>query len=182
MKDLDKSNATAASWANHKWYMEWQKNTSHLHIFIPSLGPSPLGMTLLHGPSWVILNCLCTGIGLFRSTMHKWGLVPSANCRCGTEKQTADHILASWPLYHPPNGTLSLGSLDDDTVDWLQTTELWIWLQDRPQRRRKSSKELVFKTQKPLKSRDEKAPSDPGGIHRKNLAKLRYINFKLYID
>jgi len=29
---------------------------------------------------------------------------------------------------------------------------------------RKSSKELVFKTQKPLNSRDERAPSDPEGI------------------
>jgi len=33
--------------------------------------------------------------------MHKWGLVPSANCRCGAEEQTADHILAFCPLYLP---------------------------------------------------------------------------------
>jgi len=33
------------------------------------------------------------GVGLFRSTMHKWELVPSANCRCGAEEQTADNIL-----------------------------------------------------------------------------------------
>jgi len=46
-------------------------------------------------PSWVELNRLRTGVGLFRSTMHKWGLIPSANCRCGAEEQTADHILAS---------------------------------------------------------------------------------------
>jgi len=31
-----------------------------------------------------------TGIGLFRSTMHKWGLVPSANCSCGAEERMAD--------------------------------------------------------------------------------------------
>jgi len=64
--------------------------------------------------------------------MHKWGLVPSANCRCGrAEEQTADHILAFCPLYHPPNGTLGLA------VDWLQTTELCIWWQNRPKRRRR---------------------------------------------
>jgi len=68
-------------------------------------------------PSWVGLNYLRTGVGLFRSTMHKWGLVPSANYRCGAEEQTADHILASCPLYHPPNGALGLAALDDDTVD-----------------------------------------------------------------
>jgi len=49
--------------------------------------------------------------------MHKWGLVPSANCRCGAKEQTADHmILASYPLYHPPNGKLGLAELDEDTV------------------------------------------------------------------
>jgi len=42
--------------------------------------------------------------------MHKWDLVPSSNCRCGAEEQTADHILVSCPLYHPPNGTLGLAA------------------------------------------------------------------------
>jgi len=125
LKDLDKSNLTAVFWADHKWNTEWQKNTFHLHTFIPSTGPSPLGMTL-HRPSWVRLNHLPTGVGLFRSTMHNWGLVPSVNYRCGAEEQTADHILAFCPLYHPPNGALGLAAFDDDTVDWLQTTELCI--------------------------------------------------------
>jgi len=50
--------------------------------------------------------------------------VPSANCRCGAEEQIADHMLASCLLYHPPNGTLGLAALDDDTVDLLQKTVL----------------------------------------------------------
>jgi len=37
LKDLDKSNTTAAFWADHKWNMEWQKNTSRLHIYFISL-------------------------------------------------------------------------------------------------------------------------------------------------
>jgi len=37
-----------------------------------------------------------------------------------------DIILDSCPLYHPPNGTLGLAALDDDTVDWLRTTVLCI--------------------------------------------------------
>jgi len=36
LKELDKSNSTAALWADHKWNTDWQKNTSRLHIFIPS--------------------------------------------------------------------------------------------------------------------------------------------------
>jgi len=72
---------------------------------------------ILPRPSGVRLNHLRTGVGLFRSTMYKWILVPSANCRCGAAEQTADHILASCPLYHPRNGTFGLAALDDDTVD-----------------------------------------------------------------
>jgi len=49
--------------------------------------------------------------------MHKWGLMLSANCSCGAEKQMADHMLASCFLYHLPNGTLGLAALDDDTMD-----------------------------------------------------------------
>jgi len=137
-KDLDNVNTTADFWADHKWNTEWQKNTSRLHTFIPSSGPSPPRMTL-PGPYWVRLNRLRTGVGLFRSTMHKWGLVPSVNCRCGAEEQTADHILVSCPLYHPSlpsNETLSLAALDDDTADWLKNKALKIRWQDRPKRRR----------------------------------------------
>jgi len=119
LKDLDKFNTTASFWADQKWNTEWQKNTPRLHTFIPSPGPSPPGMTL-PSPSWVRLNRLRTGVGLFRSTIHKRGLVPSANYKCGTEEQTADHILASCSLYHHPNGVPGLAALDDDTVDWLK--------------------------------------------------------------
>jgi len=86
-------------------------------------GPSPPGMTLPR-PSWVRLNHQRTGVGMFRSTMRKWGFVPSANCSCRAEEQTADHILASCLLYHPPNGTLGFAALVDDIVDWHKTTAL----------------------------------------------------------
>jgi len=50
---------------------------------------------------------------------HKWGLVHLANCKCRAKEQAADHILASYPQYHPPNGTTGLAALDDHTQDWL---------------------------------------------------------------
>jgi len=55
LKDLVKTNTTAAFWADHKGNAEWQKNTSRLHTFILSPGPSPPGMTLPR-PSWVRLK------------------------------------------------------------------------------------------------------------------------------
>jgi len=94
LKDLDKSKSTTAFRADHKWNTEWQRNTSLHRTFVPSPGTSPSGLTVPRF-SWVRLNCLRTGGGLFRSTMHKWGLVTSANCRCGAKEQTADHILDS---------------------------------------------------------------------------------------
>jgi len=105
--------------------MQWQKNTSRLHTFIPSSGSSPPGMTLSRS-SWVRLNRLRSGVGLFRLAMHTWSLVLSANRNCGAEDQTVDYILASCLLYHPPNGTLGLVALNDETVDWLQTTAFFI--------------------------------------------------------
>jgi len=50
--------------------VERQKDTSRFLIFVPSPGLSPPGVTLPR-PSWVRLNSLRTGAGLFRSTMHK---------------------------------------------------------------------------------------------------------------
>jgi len=54
--------------------MEWQKNISRLHTFIPFPGSSPPEI-ILPRPACVRLNRLRTGVGLFRSTIHKWGLV-----------------------------------------------------------------------------------------------------------
>jgi len=122
LKNLDKSNITAAFCEDHKWNTEWQKNAPCLYTFIPSNGPSPPGMTLSR-PSWVRLNPKCehTGVGLFHSNIDKWGLVLLANCSCRSAEQTTVHTLDSCPLYYPPNGTIGLAALNDDTVDWLKT-------------------------------------------------------------
>jgi len=51
------------------------------------------------------------------------GLGALGELRCGANGQSRT-VLASCPLYHPPNGTLGLAALDDDTVDWLKRTTL----------------------------------------------------------
>jgi len=58
--------------------------------------------------------------------MQKWDLVPRRTAAAEQRSKRADHILASFPLYHPQKGTLGLVALDDDTVDWLQITVLSI--------------------------------------------------------
>jgi len=60
-------------------------------------------------PFWVRLNRLHTGIGLFRSTMHKWGLVLLATCTCGANGRSHTSFC---PLYHPPKSTLGLAALE----------------------------------------------------------------------
>ena len=117
-EDLSTSNMGVAHWADHKWRDEWKSNTSRLHDFVPVVELPPSGISLLR-PAWVKLNRLRTGVGLFRSTMHKWGMAPSAACECGAEEQTADHIITSCPLYLSPNGPRGISAVDDDTVAWL---------------------------------------------------------------
>jgi len=85
-----------ASMAKHQWNTELQKNTSRLHKFIPSHGPLTTGNNPTYS-SWVRLNRLRTGVGLFRSTMHKWGLVSSANCRCGANNRSYTIFLSPVP-------------------------------------------------------------------------------------
>ena len=83
------STSAAGSWTDHKWNTEWQKCASRLHGFIANVGSLPSGMHFPR-PAWVRLNRLRTGVDLFRSTMHKWGMAPSPACECGADEQTAD--------------------------------------------------------------------------------------------
>jgi len=58
--------------------------------------------------------------------MHKWGLVPLANCRWGEEKAKRSITYSSFlsPVSFSKWDTHDLAALDDDTLDWLQTTAL----------------------------------------------------------
>ena len=70
LRDFSESSISVAHWTELKWNTNWQGNTSRLRNFISDVSPSPSGM-LLPRPSWVRLNRLRTGVGLFRSTMHR---------------------------------------------------------------------------------------------------------------
>ena len=80
--------------------------------------PKLLGMYLLRS-SWVRLNRLRTGVGLFRSTVHRWGMASTAACECGAEEQTADHIIISCPIFYHPIRRIGLETVDEETLAWL---------------------------------------------------------------
>ena len=61
----------------------------------PDCAPLSLMLDLTH---WDWLNHLRTGVPHFHSSMHKWGMAPSAICECGVEDQTADHIIQKMPI------------------------------------------------------------------------------------
>ena len=62
---------------------------------------------------WVRLNRLRTGVERFYSSMYKWGLAPSPNCKCGTTEKTEDHVVSSCLIHHVPRGTRNLQILYD---------------------------------------------------------------------
>ena len=45
------------------------------------------------------LNHLRTNVGIFQSSMHKWGLAPTSICECGAIDQTVSHLLLKCPLH-----------------------------------------------------------------------------------
>ena len=111
----------ASEWTNHKWNAEYCENASRLRALVPRTDSRPVGMGLPRA-AWVKLNRLRTGVGRFHSSMHKWGLAPSPNCKCIASEQTADHVLTACPIHRAPHGARGLTVLDDETRCWLNNT------------------------------------------------------------
>ena len=101
--------------------MDWQENTSKLHIFIKDISATPQGISFprLAG---VKLNRLRTGVGLFHSETHKRGMASTVAWKCGAKEQAAEHIITSCPIYHHPNGALALSDVGKNLVTWLMET------------------------------------------------------------
>ena len=123
LDESNNQNISVENWADYKWSAEWKSNTTRLHSFIPNIDSQPAGVPLPR-QVWVRLNRLHTGVGLFRSVAHKWGLATSPSCTCCAEEQTADHIINSCATYRPPRGEEGLRVLDDETRQWLTSTDL----------------------------------------------------------
>ena len=107
LDNLARLGIRASEWTNHKWKTEYCENASRLRAFVPEIGARPVGMGLPRA-ACAKLNLLQTGVGLFHSSMHKWGLAPSPNCECGASEQTADHVLTVCPIHRAPHGARGL--------------------------------------------------------------------------
>jgi len=77
------------------------ESTTRLRAFIPNIGAHPPGMAVPRSV-WVQLYRLRTGVGRFRSYLHKWGMAPSAACKRGAEEQIVDHVDLHCLIHRPP--------------------------------------------------------------------------------
>ena len=118
LDNLARLGIRASEWTNHKWNVEYCKNASRLHVFVPKTSARHVGMGLSKA-AWVKLNCLQTGVRQFHLSMHKWGLASSPNCECGASEETTDHVLTVCPIHRAPHGARGLTVLDDKTQCWL---------------------------------------------------------------
>ena len=89
--------ASVAQWADYKWNVEWRQNTSRLNALIADISSLPLEISFTK-IARVKVNRLQTGVGIFRSTTHKWGMAASADCDCGAKKQKSEHLVTSCPI------------------------------------------------------------------------------------
>ena len=74
--------------------MKWPENASQFHTFIKDVvSPTPLELAFpdLHGSSLTAQ----TGVGLFMSETHKWGMASSATSECRAKEQKAEHVIKS---------------------------------------------------------------------------------------
>ena len=94
MQQCSDHNISAAGWADYMWRAEWEANTSKLRDLIPVPGTSPLGMDLPR-LAWVRLNRLRTGVGRFRSSMHRSGAWPLTR-RASVAQRTKPQTMSSW--------------------------------------------------------------------------------------
>ena len=118
---LSKLDIRVKQWTKNKWNADYLESTSRVRAFIFMVSSRPLEMSLSR-TSWVRLNRLRTGVGRIHSSMYKWGLASSPNCKSGGTKQTADHVISSCLIYHVPRGTRGLQALDDATRCWPNST------------------------------------------------------------
>ena len=101
LNDLDKTNTSAAHWADYRWSMEWLENTSWLYKFIADVNSSPHGINFPRS-TWVKLNRLQSGVGSFRFNNLQMGYDSFSGL--WVRRRGADHVLKTCPIYSYPNG------------------------------------------------------------------------------
>ena len=90
--------------SNYKSEVAGLQNTSWLCTFVSDVRSNFLNLVLPR-PEWVKYYGLRPGVGHFRSSMFRWGLVPSAVSKCGTKKPSPNYTTPQCSKCHDPNET-----------------------------------------------------------------------------
>ena len=96
------------AWIAATWVQEWEASgPTRVHRHVPDPGEGVEGEDLSR-KHWTTLNRLRTGVGRYKASMKKWGLVDSSACGRGEPEHIADHYhqqlpttsttIRSWPL------------------------------------------------------------------------------------
>ena len=110
-------------WIAKEWKAQWHKTTSPLKRFIQDPTATIPGCNLPRS-AWSKLNRLRSGVGRFNANLYRWGLAESPACDCGSEEQSADHVITDCPLYGSPSGIPGLTEMDEATTEWLLHSRL----------------------------------------------------------
>ena len=113
------------AWIAATWKQEWEASgPTRIHRHVSDHGKGVKGEDFSR-KHWATLNILRTGVGPYRASMKKWGLVDSAASECDEAEDMAAHIINSCPLHRPP---FDAGLFEVDPLNraWPQQTELTI--------------------------------------------------------
>ena len=61
-------------------------------------------------------------VGQFHSSVYKWDLASSRNCKCSTSEQAANNILIACPIHWAPHGAQGLTVFNDELNAGLTTS------------------------------------------------------------
>ena len=120
LNDLAQSGTSVLQWADYNGNMGWQEKVPG---YIANVNTLPSKM-FFPKAAWVKHNLLRTGIGLFRPTIHNWGMAPTAACKCGAKDQTAEHVITFFPIYHYLKGAHAFSAVGKSLVPWMTGTSL----------------------------------------------------------
>lgn len=75
---------------------------------------------------WVKLNRIRTLNGRCADSFHKWGIIPSPICDCGSPKQTIRHIVSECRLRSYQGSMNDFFEITPDSLEWLKNLDIQI--------------------------------------------------------
>lgn len=89
----------------------------------PCITETPPGFDLPR-KSWSTLNRIRTGHGVCADSLYKWKMRTSAECDCGAEKQTIQHMIAECPRRKYDGDPLDFASATPASIEYINTLDV----------------------------------------------------------